>query len=73
MEGSCCLVGSSREQDWQPEEGQADFSVVSWRVWCCYFWHAHIKSQMKWNRYPSTRLSRVANSKPLAKPWLVLS
>jgi hypothetical protein len=43
---------SSREQDWQPEEGQADLSMVSWRVWCCFFWHVRVKSQMKMKSVP---------------------
>ncbi len=35
--GILLLIQLSREQDdWQPEEGQADLSMVSWRVWCCF-------------------------------------
>ncbi len=52
MEGSCCSFSSSREQDWWSEEGQADLSMASWRVRCCFFWHARVKSQMKMELVP---------------------
>ena len=44
VEGSCCSFSSSREQDWQPEEGQVDLSMVSWRVQCFFLAHACQKS-----------------------------
>jgi hypothetical protein len=37
VEGPVCSFSSSGEQDWPPEEGQADLSMVLWRVRCYVF------------------------------------